>query len=115
MNTENTFPTTADADGFFIESDSDNVMNIYTKLYENGNKVKKVTLSTGKVAIVRELLGEETKNITRFMDKDPERYQMAGITVATKVDDQLQPIEFYEKMKMRDFNKLLSMYQDLNF
>lgn len=113
---EVTYPTTPDADGFFTANEDDASMNILTKNYDNGNIVKQATLPKSKqVAVVRELIAADTKDVSRFMDKDPEKYQMASITAATTLDGNKQPIEVIEKMKMSDYNILISMYQDLNF
>ena len=110
------YPTAPDTDGYFIETADDAELEIFTKVHTNGNKVKKVKLpSCGKEAIVRELTGKDTKEITRFMGKDTERYQMASITVATTIDGVKQPIEIFESMKLKDLNRILSIHSDLNF
>lgn len=108
------YPTTADENGFYYDSAEDEALGILTKEYDNGNKIKGVTLSTGEKAVMRMLKAKDTKDISRFMDKDPERYQHAAITVATTFDEKRKTIEDIENMWMRDFNKLMSMYQDLN-
>lgn len=110
------YPTQADSEGFFFESDTDESMQISTKIYENGNKIKKVILPTsGKVAIVRELLAKDTTLITRHMGGNQENYNMACITVSTTFDGGTLPIEIISSFKMKDYSRLLSMYQDINF
>jgi hypothetical protein len=114
--TAKVYPTIPDENGYFFENADDDADGIFTKVYANGNKVKKTTLPASKaVAIVHELLGKDTKEIAKFMDKDPEKYQMASVTVATTIDEKRQTFEFYERMKMKDYNRILAMYQDLNF
>jgi hypothetical protein len=114
--TKVTYPTLPDSEGFFFESDTDQSMQIYTKVYENGNKVKKVVLPfLGKTAVVRELLAKDTHVITRHMGGDQEKYNMACITVATTFDGDPLPIEVISVLKMKDYSRLLSMYQDINF
>jgi len=110
------YPTAPDAEGFYFKDTEDEEQAIFSKDYPNGNKIKKTNLpSSGLEAVVRELLGKDTKEITRHMDKDTERYQMAAITAATTIGGNKQTFEFFENMKLKDFNRLLSMYQDLNF
>jgi hypothetical protein len=114
--TEVTYPTEPNAEGFYYENAEDAAMEILTKVYENENMIKQTTLpKTKQVAVVRELSGKDQKEISRFMGKDPERYQLAALTVATTLDGQRQPIEVIEKLKMKDFSRVMSMYQDLNF
>ncbi|SHN45935.1 hypothetical protein [Chitinophaga sp. CF418] len=110
------YPTTTDADGFFFADEADAEMKIYTKVYDNGNKIKKTTLPTsGKIAVVRELIAKETKDVARFMDKDAERYQMAGVAVATTLDGSRVAFEVIEMLKWKDYQRLLAMHTDLNF
>jgi hypothetical protein len=80
------------------------------------NKIKQAFLpGCKKTAIIRELLAKDTKDISRFMDKDTEKYQVAAIAVATTLNGEKQPLEVIENVKMKDFNLLMGMYQDLNF
>lgn len=110
------YPTDPDVDGFFVESKQDSDYSIFTKVYENGNKVKRSTLPrSDKVAILRELKASDQTRITRFMGEDPEKYQMAAITVATKFDGSDLPIEMVAELKMKDYVVLATMYQGLNF
>lgn len=114
--TKVTFPTTPDTEGFFFDSAEDQSMQIYTKVYENGNKIKKSLLpASGKAAIVRELLAKDAKLITRHMGGDQEKYNMACIAVAATFDGNPLPVEEIERLKMKDYSRLLSMYQDINF
>lgn len=110
------YPTAHDAEGFYFADEQDAELKIYTKIYPNGNKVKKTDLPCcGKTAVVRELLAKDTKDIVRFMDKDPERYQMAGVAVATTFDGGKVAYEVIEGLKMKDYQRLLGMHTDLNF
>lgn len=113
---EVTYPTAPDADGFYTESADDQLLDIQTKVYDNGNKIKKTILkSINKTAVVRELIAKETKDIQRYMGKDEEKYMTAGVCVSTSIDGAKETFEFFETMKMKDSNKLISMFQDLNF
>lgn len=112
---EKTFPTEKDVNGFFFESAEDEEMNIRTAVYENGSKVKQSVLSNGKTAVVRELKGKDSIQISRLMGKDKERYSSASITLATKIDGMEYVIEDIENLKMKDYNLLVAMNSDLNF
>lgn len=110
------YPTAPDAEGFFIESEDDGELGIKTKTYDNGNKIKQTILpKSGKTAQVRELTAKESKDIQRFMGGDKDKYTTAAITIATLVDGEKQPFEWFEALKMKDYSKLLSMFSDLNF
>lgn len=103
-------------EGFFYENEEDQDMGILTKVHSNGSIVKKTTLPrSGKVAVVRELNAKETKDIQRFMAGDKDKYLLSAITVATTIDGKKETYEFYEDLKMKDSNRLTSMFQDLNF
>ena len=118
MSEENvlTYPTPPDVDGFFYESEDDFSQDIFTKIYPNGNKIKKTLLPhCKKEAIIRELIARETKEVARYMNKDPEKYQLACITVSLSLNGEKQPIEDIENLKMKDFTRIMGMYQDLNF
>ena len=116
LNIELVYPTVPDADGFYVENKQDQDFAIYTKVYDNENRVKRCKLPrSGKIAILRELTAIDQARITRFMGEDPERYQMAAITVATKFDGEDLPIEDVAGLKMKDYVVLAAMYQALNF
>ena len=110
------YPTQPDADGYYFEDESDEGAGIKTKVYENGNKIKTVVLpSSSKTVVVRELIGKDTKEVSRFMGGDQERYPMAIATVATTIDGTKQIFEYFEQLKMKDYTLILSMCKDLNF
>lgn len=110
------YPTAQDAEGFYFESADDQDAGISTKVYENGSRVKQCKLPvSGKMAVIRELRAKDTKEISRFMNKDAEKYQMAAITVALTLDGSKVPYELVESMLLKDYNRVMSMYSDLNF
>lgn len=110
------FPTPADLDGFFVENEDDAEMEIFTKVYENGSRVKKTVLpASGRTAVVRELIAKDTKDIRRYTNGDPELYQLGVIAKATKLDGQPQPFEVFELLKLKDHTRLVVMSQALNF
>lgn len=110
------YPTTPDQDGFFIESADDAEMEISTKVYDNGNKVKKCFLpACCKTAVVRELIAKDSKEIARFSAGNSEQYQLACVTVATTFDGEKLPFEAIEVLKYRDYTRLITMWQSINF
>ncbi|MBV7529036.1 hypothetical protein [Chitinophaga sp. sic0106] len=115
-NKKRRYPTSVDADGFFIESDEDDELGIQTKVYDNANRVKRATLPVcGKIAVVRELLAKDTKDIARFTDGDAEKYQIASVVASTTLDSMKQPIDVIENLKLKDYTRILAMHTALNF
>ncbi len=112
------YPTTpeADADGFFIQNEDDAANNVFTKVYENGNKVKKTELPVSKkTAIVRELIGRDTIELSRYMNGKQERYNTAMITMAATIDGVKKTYEEIDDLKMKDYQALLALCGELNF
>jgi hypothetical protein len=102
-------------DGYFFETEIDRELGIRTKLFDNGNRTKTVSLFDGKTAVVRELTGRDTKSISRYQGQDQERYMIAAVAVATTIDGKAEIFEYFEGMKLKSLNKLIAMFQDLNF
>jgi hypothetical protein len=121
--TEKTFPTAPDEEGFFTESEYDDVLDIRTKVYENGNKVKKVPLSGGRTALVRELIGRDSRKAKDLVStyarrngkEDEEDYADAVAALATKVDGQDIIFEDFLGYKMMDYTRIKVAAQSLNF
>lgn len=104
------------SDGFFFEDEGNEVFKIESHVYENGNEVRRVTLSTGKVAIVRELNGLETgRDVERLCKGERENYQFAMIAIATKIGDTGLTMEDVKEMKGKDFTKLQVANAQINF
>ena len=121
--TEKTFPTAPDEEGFFTESEYDDVLDIRTKVYENGNKVKKVPLSGGRTALVRELIGRDSRKAKEIASthsrkngkEDEEDYADAVAALATKVEGQDIIFEDFLGYKMMDYTRIKHAAQSLNF
>lgn len=111
-----TYPTSPDTEGFFYEDETDKETGIETKIYDNGLKIKRAHLPHSKrLATVRTLKAKETAEITRLMDKNPERYQTAMVTVATTLDAKKAIIEDVEDLTFKDFQVLMIMNSAINF
>jgi phosphoribosylamine-glycine ligase len=109
------YPTKPDAEGWFVNDEDEAQEKIQTRVYDNNNTVKRVTLSNGKIATVRETIGKDMKQITMLMNKDQSKYQLAAITVATTIDGEKQTLEYFEAMKTKDLSKIMLMSAVLNF
>lgn len=110
-----TYPTKPGADGFYFENSEEQAIGVETKVYDNGNLVKRAKLSNGKVAVIRELLGKDNKDIFKTIGDKSDGFLNASIACATKIDDQPVLMEDIDFMKMKDVNKLTAMHQALNF
>lgn len=109
------FPTTPDADGYFTASELDKELGIKTKDFPNGNRTKTTELPGGVIVVIRELTGKDTKTIARYHGSDQEKAMMASLTVAATINGKQETFEFFEAMKMKSLNRLISMLQELNF
>ncbi len=111
-----TYPTQPNSDGFFFEDEGNEALGIESKVYENGNEIRRVKLSNGKIAIVRELTGLETGlGVQRLCGDKQENYLFALISIATKVDDTGYTMEEIKEMRGKDFRKLQVASGQVNF
>jgi hypothetical protein len=104
---------------FHFEDKEDEVMGIETATYPNGNQVKRLKLSNGKTAFVRELIGSDSVKIDKAIlanggDRE-EQYYAALFHHAVKVDGQQLPMEDFAVMKMKDYTKIKLAVNALNF
>jgi len=111
-----TYPTPKDQDGFFFEDEAEEARGIKTRIYENGNRVKNVTLSNGKVAIVRELTGKEVMEARKYDGGKADDARIVNIVaaIATNIDGKNIVPEDLETFKARDFLKITSCSVLLN-
>jgi hypothetical protein len=114
MNTEQTYPKPTTDDFFFLD-DTDEAMCVETKKYENGNEVKRITLSSGKVAVVRELKAWEIEESSRLHQNDKEKYIMAIAALATAIDNEKVIYEDLRQMKGKDWTKIKYAVASTNF
>ncbi len=112
------YPTLPDSNGFYFEDENEELLNIKTKEYDNGNLIKQVELKKGKIAIVRELDRKESKKayeIAGEWKEDKDRLATALIAVSTKIDDKEILMEDVLLFKAKEFNRLSIATQSLNF
>ncbi len=112
------YPTLPDSNGFYFEDENEELLNIKTKEYDNGNLIKQVELKKGKIAIVRELDRKESKKayeIAGEWKEDKDRLAAALIAVSTKIDDKEILMEDVLLFKAKEFNRLSIATQSLNF
>lgn len=110
------YPTPTDSDGFFFEDEMNEGMQIESKKYENGNEVRRVTLSNGTVCIVRELTGKEIgMDVARLTGGNKDNYQFAMVAVATKFGEQGKTLEDILDMKGKDYTRLQAANSQINF
>lgn len=110
------YPTAPDAEGFYIEDVEQQEVGVLTKEYENGSKVKKVTLSNGNTAIIRMLKGRDFVEAKKRMQADNTLdMETVGMSLATKINDKQQPPEYYlDDLYQNDYIKLLIAYLTIN-
>ena len=115
---EKNYPTAPDANGFYFEDSMDEAREISTKRYDNGNLIKSVRLRQGKIAIVRELDRKELLKMYEIAGdggNDNTRVIAAMISLATKIDDKEIIMEDVLEYKAKDFARLSTAAQSLNF
>ncbi|MFA7616912.1 MAG: hypothetical protein WCY16_10070 [Weeksellaceae bacterium] len=111
------YPSEPDSDGFFFVSPEEEEQGIKTRDYKNGSAVKQMTLSNGKIALIRKLKGRdfvETKK--RIQNDNTLDFETANMSVAVSIDGKQEPVEFYlDDLWQGDYAKLMIAYSGLNF
>lgn len=100
---------------FYFADKEDEAMGIETYVYPNGNMIKRLQLSTGKTAIVRELKGVDMTEVEKLTDGDTSKVFPAIIAVATKIDGGFIVMEDVLQYKAKDYNRLKIAASALNF
>jgi len=104
---------------WYFEDENDKELGIETQSYDNGNLVKRATLSDGRIAIVRELKGKDMKLVDKVSDGKKDEYLSALMHVATKIHDGDKEtgitLEELDELKGKDHTKLKIMATTLNF
>jgi len=102
-------------DGFYFQDEQDHSMGVETKKYENGNEVKRIVLSDGKVALVHEMKAWEMEESEKFHGNKPNQFTMAIATMCTKIDDKRVAFEDLKFMKSKDWLKIKYAVALINF
>nr|WP_199082047.1 hypothetical protein [Pedobacter sp. ASV19] len=100
---------------FVYETPADLKAGIETATYKNGNQIKRFKISGDREVIVRELIGRDMMNVQKIIDGDEDKYMVAIMHFATKIDGKSIPMEDFEKLKGKDFNKINIQVSSLNF
>lgn len=104
------------SDGFFFEDSNFELLGIESKQYENGHEVRRVKMSNGGIAIVRELTGKESGlDVQRLSGGDKEEAQFAMIALSTTINGTPITMEDVKEMRGKDFNKLRVAMGQINF
>jgi len=113
-NEMKTYPVQT-SDGFYYEDDTDEGFKIETKVHENGNKVKRITLSDNRVCVARELKGSDMEKADRMHGNDQSKVITAMMSLAVKINDQPVVMEDLRELKARDYNAIKIAVSHLNF
>lgn len=108
------YPTPKDEEGYYYQDKSDELMGIETR-DEEGGISKRVTLSNGKKATVRELLAEDDIEIGRIIGKNEALRLPALLSKACLFDGKPMIAEDIQKIKLRDYTKLKMANSGVNF
>lgn len=100
---------------FYFADKDDEAMGIETYVYPNGNMIKRLKLSTGKTAVVRELKGVDMTEVEKLTDGDTSKVFPAIIATATKLDGTFIVMEDVLQYKAKDYNRLKIAASALNF
>ena len=105
------------SDGFFFDNNINETIGIESQTYENDKEVRRVKIYKGKqVAIIRQLTGlEMEKDVLRLCKDDKTNYNFALISIATKIDGEGKPMEFYMEMLGKDYQNLVAANSQINF
>jgi RNase P/RNase MRP subunit p29 len=102
-------------DGYVYTSESDEAFGIETKVYENGNETKRITLSDKRIAIVRELKGFEIESADRLHEHKQHLYLPALASLSVTIDGKPILMEDFQQTKGKDYNKIRTAVALLNF
>lgn len=114
METKKTYPIDLE-DGYQFLDETDEAMGIASKKYENGNEVKRIKLSDGRIATVRELPAWEMEESEKFHENKANQVTMGVATMCTQIDGKNVAFEDLKFMKGKDWNKIKVACATLNF
>lgn len=105
---------------FSFANEIEKTLGIETAIHSDGTQVKRIQLSDGKQATVRELLGRDCMAIDKMIaisnDSDKESlYMNALFHYSVEIDNKKIPLEDFATLKMKDYSKIKVAVQALNF
>ena len=117
---EKVYPTKADDQGFYFEDRANEEIGIETKVDADDNVTKRVTLSGGKTAVLRELTTVEARKARKIAGDKEELAMPAFIALCAQVwDKDGKEIKFVaedlDNWKAKDTNRLITACSQLNF
>ena len=126
---EKTYPTAQDADGWFYEDEAQELMQVETRVDADENTFKRVAMSKGRTAIVRELTGGEMKMAQTMIGKDhkgqpnvanlPDAYAFLATKVVNRDGSEckfvMEDLTAGQIFKGKDYNRLTTAASMLNF
>lgn len=116
MSEKNSFPTKPDKDGFYYESEEDKELDISVKVYENGQKVKKVILPGGCTCIVRTLKGRDNTTMQKILQGNKTLSPFSCyMHLAADIDGKKLAPEDWEELDLKIYNRVFFTVSDLNF
>lgn len=137
MSTENilneevkAYPTPADANGYRFDNEEDEAMGVETRYdAETDCTFKRVQLTQGRTAVIRELGAKEMKLALKMignvpgnraaMDKLPDAYVALSTTITDAKGEKysfvMEDLEDVKKFKGKDYNKLVAACTAINF
>ena len=114
------YPTQADADGWFFAAEGDQALCIETRTDADENVFKRVALTRGRTAILRELTSKESKTAQSIGGKNQDLVLDAYLALCATITDTDGTIEKFvaediEGWKAKDTNRLRTAAYQLNF
>ncbi len=109
------YPTPVDEEGFFYETEEEELIGVETKTYENEKQVKRVKLRKGKIALVREITGEELMEAKQVAGKNANKVEPAIAAYATKIDNVQVLMPELLAMGAKDYSLIVYASNALNF
>lgn len=116
------YPTAADAQGWFFENETEQENGISTKEYENGKLVKRLYINRGKTEVIlRELAAKDSKQtaaMAGFVDGkkgDAQDLKYATVHLAATFNGEKMPMEEISNLRMKDFSLIMQANEALNF
>ena len=123
------YPTQPDAEGYQFLSEEDEAMEIETRNDDDENVFKRVKLSKGRTAVIRELGPKEMKQAMTMIGKGqggkpntdnlPDAYVALSTTITDSKGEKwvfvMEDLMDAKKFKGKDYGKLLAACTSINF